>query len=77
MNNTVQIAPRYLTPRQAAAYLNVSVWTIYRLVEQRQIPFIPLTAVQKSSSAKKRPSLRFDVKALDRWMEQRAIKEAV
>ena len=70
MDSSVQA--RYINVRQAAAYLGVSVFSIYRLVERRAIPFIPL----HPSGAKElgRPSVRFDLHALDAWMQKQTVK---
>jgi excisionase family DNA binding protein len=63
---------RYLTLRQAANYLGLSVWSLYRLVGRRAIPFIPLRP-SRSAAADGRTSLRFDAIALDRWMQKRTV----
>ena len=62
---------RYLSPGQAAAYLSLSVWTLYRLVGRRAIPFI---ALRPSGSSAGRASLRFDRDALDRWMQKQTVR---
>jgi excisionase family DNA binding protein len=54
---------RYLNIQEAAQYLRISKWAIYKMVDRRQIPFIPIG----------RP-LRFDMKTLDEWMSKRTIK---
>lgn len=54
---------RYLTVEQAAAYLQVSKWSLYKLVERRDIPFIPFGRL-----------LRFDRMAIDRWVEKRSVQ---
>lgn len=64
---------RYLTPRQAADYLGLSIWSLYRLVGRRAIPFIPLRP-SRSAAADGRTSLRFDAMALDRWMQRQAVQ---
>jgi predicted DNA-binding transcriptional regulator AlpA len=66
------IQPRYVGARQAAGYLGLSVFSIYRLVERRAIPFIPL----HPSGAKEpgRASVRFDLHALDTWMQKQTVK---
>jgi len=68
------LAKRYLTAQQAADYLSLSVWTIYRKVEHRQIPFISLGTAGGSVGKSRKPIIRFDVKVLDRWMEQQTIE---
>jgi len=64
---------RYLTAKGAAQYLGLSVFSIYRLVERRSIPFVPL---YPSGDKRRRPSVRFDVEALDIWMRKHAVKPA-
>ena len=67
---------RYLSPRQAAAYLGVSVFSVYRLVERRAIAFIPLRPSHVTRKASNRPSIRFDIEALDAWMRKQTVKPA-
>lgn len=74
MINNQSIAARYLTCEQAATYLALSKWSLYRLVNQRQIPFIPLKPSITPSQGAKRPTLRFDIRALDAWMENQTVK---
>ena len=64
---------RYLTPRQTATYLGISVWSLYRLVGRRAIPFIALRPSQ-SRSGDGRASLRFDAVTLDRWMQKQTVQ---
>lgn len=66
---------RYLDVHGAAAYLNVSRWTLYKLVERRKIPFIPIQPAEERAEAK-RAIVRFDALALDRWMAKQAINPA-
>jgi excisionase family DNA binding protein len=68
------IRPRYLSPKQAAAYLGLSVFSVYRLVERRALPFIPLHP--SGRIATKRASVRFDIDALDTWMRKQTIRPA-
>ena len=63
---------RYLTPKAAAEYLGLSVFSIYRLVQRRAIPFIPIRPSGVNTS--RRPSVRFDRYALDAWMKKQAVK---
>jgi hypothetical protein len=70
----VPLVPRYLNIGDAARYLGISVWTLYRLVAKRQIPFIALTPSNSHRETAKKPMIRFDVRALDRWMETQAIE---
>ena len=62
---------RYLDVHGAAAYLQVSRWTLYKLVERRRIPFIPIQPAEDGEA--KRAIVRFDARALDRWMAKRAV----
>jgi len=63
---------RYVNAKRAAAYLGISVFSVYRLIERRAIPFIPL----HPSGAKEtsRASVRFDLHALDAWMQKQTVK---
>ena len=70
------VPPRYVSPRQAASYLGLSVFSIYRLVERRAIPFIPLYPSGKTATGLRRASVRFDLQALDGWMRKQTIKPA-
>ena len=65
---------RYLPPKAAASYLGLSVWSLYRLVERRAIPFIPLHPSKSWVRAGGRASLRFDTAALDLWMKTQTIR---
>jgi hypothetical protein len=68
------IETRYLSPKQAARYLGLSVFSIYRLVERRAIPFIPLHPSRSNGRAANRPSVRLDREALDAWMRKQTVK---
>ncbi len=65
---------RYLTPKQAASYLGLSVFSIYRLVERRAVPFIPLHPSERRGKSPGRASVRFDIEALDAWMKKQTVK---
>lgn len=65
------VVARYLDVQGAAAYLNLSRWTLYKLVERRRIPFIPIHPGERGE--KKRAIVRFDSLALDRWMARQAV----
>ena len=65
---------RYLDVHRAAAYLQVSRWTLYKLVERRRIPFIPIQPGEDGEA--KRAIVRFDAHALDRWMAKQSINPA-
>jgi excisionase family DNA binding protein len=66
---------RYLSPKQAAGYLGLSVFSVYRLIERRAIPFVPLFPSGTAAHAG-RPSVRFDIDALDTWMKKQTVKPA-
>ena len=57
MDRTVDTTTRYLTIPQAAVYLGFSPKHLYRLVQERRIPFI-----------RKGKMILFDKSALDQWM---------
>jgi hypothetical protein len=67
------IKARYVDVKGAAAYLGLSIWSLYRLVDQRAIPFIPLRP-SNAGSCSGRARLRFDVEALDGWMKRQTVK---
>ena len=70
MDSSVQA--RYVNARHAAVYLGISVFSVYRLVERRAIPFIPLHP--SGSKETGRASVRFDLHALEAWMQKQAVK---
>ncbi len=55
---------RFLNIQELAVYLGLSRWTIYNLVSQRRIPFIPLS----------KRTLRFDREKIDKWMGRQEVK---
>ena len=57
-----EIIPRYLRVGQAAVYMGLASKTIYRLAEERRIPFI-----------RKGRTLLFDRLALDKWMQDSSV----
>jgi len=59
MNTSQEITPRYLRIPQAATYLGLAPKTLYRLTEERRIPYI-----------RKGRTLFFDRFALDKWMQE-------
>ena len=61
---------RYLTVEQAAEYLSCSKWTVYKLVDRRKIPFIPITVEDNGSKS----IVRFDRQALDVWMAEKMVR---
>ena len=60
---TGSVGKRLLTVREAAAYLGLQVDTVYKKARLRELP-----------SVKVGRSLRFDVKALERYVEQHTIE---
>jgi excisionase family DNA binding protein len=63
MLSNESVGKRLLTVVEAAEYLGLSVDTVYRMARLRELP-----------SVKVGRALRFDVKALDRYIEQHAIE---
>lgn len=61
------IMKRFYNTQEVADYIGVSKWTIYDLVTERRIPFIPVG---------KGRNYRFDVTAIDEWMSKKTIKAA-
>ena len=61
-NLSSEITPRYLRVPQAAVYVGLATKTIYRMAEERRIPFI-----------RKGRTLLFDRVALDKWMQLGAV----
>ena len=61
MQHQSPITPRLLTVQQAAAYLSRMEKAVRILVSKGNIPVVRTDG-----------ALRFDVKALDRWIEQRS-----
>jgi excisionase family DNA binding protein len=57
------VGKRLLTPKEAAAYLGLKVDTVYKKARLRELP-----------SVKVGRSLRFDVVALSRYVEQHTIQ---
>ena len=56
---------RYLDVSELAGYLGVSKWLVYKLIEDRDIPFVPLGRL-----------IRFDRLAIDKWAEKRTVPAA-
>jgi len=65
---------RYVSPKEAARYLGLSVFSIYRLVQRRAIPFIPLHPSGSRTNPVSRASVRFDLQALDTWMKKCTVR---
>jgi hypothetical protein len=64
--------PRYLTLKEAAAYLSLSRKSLYRLVDARRIPFTAITISSRQPGGPKRVHYRFDRAALDEFMADNA-----
>lgn len=54
---------RYIDIKELSNYISVPKNTIYYWVSQKMIPYI------------KRGRLRFDIREIDRWMEEKSVKE--
>lgn len=67
-----QSVARYLDIQGAAAYLHLSRWTLYKLVQRRRIPFIPIAPSEEGAA--KRAIVRFDRVALDAWMRGQMVE---
>ena len=66
---------RYLTVQEASDYLSISRWSLYKLVQRRLVPFIPLTIKETSDNQVQGKALiRFDIAALNQWMTKRMIR---
>jgi len=65
--------PRYLTLKEAAAYLSLSPKSLYRLVDARRIPFTGITISPREPDGPKRLHYRFDRVALDEFMADNAV----
>ncbi len=65
-------AKRFLSILELAGYLGVSRWSLYKLVQRRRIPFIPI--VIDGSQEQGKSLVRFDVREIDKWMSRRAIR---
>ena len=63
MRSNVHVGRRLLKPEEAAEYLGLQVDTIYRKARLRELP-----------SVKVGRALRFDVEALERFIEEHTIE---
>jgi excisionase family DNA binding protein len=63
MRSNVTVGKRLLNVEEAAAYLGLKVDTIYKKARLRELPCVKVGR-----------SLRFDVKALERFVEQHTIE---
>jgi excisionase family DNA binding protein len=56
------VEQRYFQIQQTATFLGVSKWTVYRLIKERAIPYIPV-----------RGKIVFDREDLVSWMDKRKV----
>ena len=63
LGSNVRVGKRLLDAREAAEYLSLAVDTIYRMARLRELP-----------SVKVGRALRFDLVALERYVEQHTIE---
>jgi len=61
---TNNLPKRYLNIDEVAAYIGFSKRSIHRLIETRSIPFCKPGGLG---------GLRFDIKAIDKWMEKQSV----
>jgi excisionase family DNA binding protein len=57
------IKRRLLDIHEVAEYMGVSIHTLYAMVSQRRIPFVKIGRLTK-----------FDLKAIDAWIERHSVK---
>ncbi len=55
---------RLITAKEAAQYLSLSIETVYRMASQKKLPYLKIG-----------DRVLFDLKALDRWIEKRMVRE--
>jgi len=55
---------RLITAKEAAQYLSLSTDTIYRMASQKKLPYLKIGG-----------RILFDLRALDRWIEKRMVRE--
>ena len=60
--NTHSVTRRLLSIDEAAIYTGVSVYTLYKMVSQRRIPYIKVGS-----------RLKFDLALLDGWLKQHTV----
>ena len=63
MMSNIGIARRLLNVREAAQYLGLEVDTVYKKSRLREVPYVKVGR-----------ALRFDVKALEKYIEQHSIQ---
>jgi excisionase family DNA binding protein len=69
----VIVEARYLTLKQAAAYLSLSPKSLYRLVDAHRIPFTAISVSHRHAGGPERVHYRFDRQALDAFMAHNAV----
>ena len=69
----VPVDPRYLTLKQAAAYLSLSPKSLYRLVDSCRIPFTKINISVGRPDAPRRVHYRFDRVLLDAFMADNSV----
>ncbi len=55
---------RLITAKEASQYLSLSTDTIYRMASQKKLPYLKIGG-----------RVLFDLRALDRWIEKRMVRE--
>ena len=66
MNTPATLPKRWLTIREVAAYLSLKEGTIKNFISRGRLPY-----------AKRRGVVRFDLKQIDKWLEDAANKARV
>lgn len=62
---------RYLSTNELSDYLGISKWSLYKLVQRRNIPFIPIVIEGRKNNGKS--LVRFDTREIDKWMKKRSV----
>jgi excisionase family DNA binding protein len=60
----IDSSKRFMDVHEVAKYLGVSRWMIYKLIKNRQFPFISVS----------KQTLRFDRFKVEKWMEKQTVK---
>ena len=55
---------RYMDVGELSDYLGISKWMIYKLIDNREIPFIPFGRI-----------IRFDRMAVEKWAEKKMVRD--
>ena len=64
-----QVEPRLMTTAQLASYLNMNRGSIYNAIGKGNFPLKP---VPLPCQGKQRPAIRWDRRAVDRWIDTQA-----